>query len=70
MTLNQKIRQLREDEGITLAQVAKATGYTASAISRMETGSRTISWKYLNFWIDSGRINFNDIRNSKNVRNC
>ena len=70
MTLNQKIRQLREDEGLTLAQVARATGYTVSAISRMETGSRTISWKYLNFWIDNGRINFNDIRNSKNVRNC
>ncbi len=70
MTLNQKIRQLREDEGLTIAQVAKATGYAKSAISRMETGSRTISWKYLNFWIDKGRIDLNDIRNSTNVRNC
>lgn len=69
MTLNQKIRQLREDEGLTIAQVAKATGYTKSAISRMEIGSRTISWKYLTYWIDKGRIDLDDIRNSKNVRN-
>ena len=70
MTLNEKIKELRKEEGLTIAQIAKATGYTKSAISRMETGSRTVSWRYLTYWIDKGRIDFNDIRNSKDVRNC
>lgn len=38
MTLGQNIRERRKELGLTMAQVAEATGLTASFISQVETG--------------------------------
>ncbi|WP_444658442.1 helix-turn-helix domain-containing protein [Caproiciproducens sp. R2] len=40
MNLGDRIRKIRTDKGITMAQLAKATNTTAAAISRYELGQR------------------------------
>jgi len=44
MTIYDRIRQLREEQGMTQKQLAEKTGYkTRSAINKIETGLRDIS---------------------------
>lgn len=38
--LASNLRKVREDKGLTLKDVVKATGYTEVSISRWETGTR------------------------------
>lgn len=41
-TISQKIRQTREEKGISIGRLAKKTGYSQAHISNIELGNRYI----------------------------
>ena len=43
MTYVERIKQLREEDGLTQTQLAEATGFSQSAIAYWERGERTPS---------------------------
>ncbi|NEO59272.1 MAG: helix-turn-helix transcriptional regulator [Moorea sp. SIO4G2] len=46
--LNLRIRQKREEEGLTMAEFARRTGFTRAHVRNVELGiEKTISWEFL-----------------------
>src|SRR5579859_7871499 len=51
--LAQALRQLRDERGMTLRQVAARSGYSAAALSMAESGRRLPSWEALTAFVES-----------------
>ena len=54
MKLNEWIKTVRKDSGLTMRDVAKETHYTAATICHYERGDRKIPVDYLKYWISKG----------------
>ncbi|MEE8294127.1 MAG: helix-turn-helix transcriptional regulator [Sphingomonadales bacterium] len=46
--VHSRIREIRKNKGLTLQDVADRAGTTAQTIGRLETGTRTLSLKWIN----------------------
>lgn len=46
--VHSRIREIRKEKGLTLQDVADRAGTTAQTIGRLETGTRTLSLKWVN----------------------
>jgi len=49
-TYPNRIRQLRDDQGLTIEELAEKTGLSVSYVSRLESGERNLSVKNLNLF--------------------
>ena len=54
MTINEWVRKVRKDAGLSLRAVSEESGLAVATIFRYEDGTRKVSLRYLHYWIEKG----------------
>lgn len=62
MTLNEKLKELRVQAGMTMEEVAHETHLSEAAICRYEKGVRKIPLTYVFYWCQKGNFSLNEIK--------
>lgn len=61
MTLNEKLKELRVQAGMTMEDVAHETYLSEASICRYEKGTRKIPLSYVFYWCRKGYFTLNEL---------
>lgn len=61
MTLNEKLKELRVQAGMTMEEVAHETYLSEASICRYEKGTRKIPLSYVFYWCRKGVFTLNEL---------
>ena len=67
MTLNEMIKLCRLKTMKTVAETAADSGYSRSAIYKIEEGRRKVPLSYIGYWVNKGLFDINDICKYENT---
>lgn len=67
MTLNEMIKLCRLRSMLTVAEAAADSGYSRSAIYKIEEGLRKVPLSYIAYWVQKGLFDINDINKYENT---
>ena len=67
MTLNEKIKLCRLRSMKTIAEAAVDSGYSRSAIYKIEEGRRKVPLSYIAYWVNKGLFDINDVSKYENT---
>lgn len=67
MTLNEMIKLCRLRSMMTIAEAADDSGYSRSALYKIEEGRRKVPLAYIAYWNRKGLISFQDILKYENT---
>lgn len=67
MTLNEKVKLCRLMSMMTVAEAADDSGYSRSALYKIEEGLRKVPLGYIAYWNRKGLISFHDIGKYENT---
>ena len=67
MTLNEKIKLCRLRSMTTIAEAAVDSGYSRSAIYKIEEGRRKVPLSYIAYWVNKGLFDINDVSKYENT---
>ena len=67
MTLNEMIKLCRLRSMLTIAEAAVDSGYSRSAIYKIEEGRRKVPLSYIAYWVQKGLFDINDITKYENT---
>ena len=68
MTLNEKINLCRLLSMQTIAEAAVNSGYSRSAIYKIEEGRRKVPLSYIAYWVNKGLFDINDVSKYENTK--
>ena len=61
MTLNEKMKELRLQSGMTMSKVAREAHLSEAAVCRYEKGTRKVPLSYIYYWVKKGCFDLNDV---------
>lgn len=67
MTLNEMIKLCRLRSMLTIAEAAVDSGYSRSAIYKIEEGRRKVPLSYIAYWVQKGLFDINDVTKYENT---
>ena len=67
MTLNEMVKLCRLRSMLTIAEAAVDSGYSRSAIYKIEEGQRKVPLSYIAYWVGRGLFDINDVTKYENT---